>query len=208
MDALTDMTIMLGVSSPYVVVFVMLTIGIWIFPFAEELALIAAGYYIYQGEVDWWWMVPVATAGVFLGDTVLFWLGRDRGPLSLLLRQVVVRRYHHWMEQIVCMFEQYGAWALFCARFLPGLRFLVHVLAGVSRMSIPRYCKVSLLAVLVYVPVVVTFASRFGSDIDSALQQFHQLEYAGWMLILTMSAYVALQYWGAFSAGSQQSQRK
>ena len=61
MDVFNETAAFLGVSSPYVVVFVLLTLGIWIFPFAEEIALITAGYLIYRGDVVWWRMVPLAS---------------------------------------------------------------------------------------------------------------------------------------------------
>src|SRR5262245_35262089 len=64
--------ILLGINSPYVAVFVLLTIGIWLVPFAEELALLTAGYLISAGTVQWWPMVLVTCIGVFLGDAVLF----------------------------------------------------------------------------------------------------------------------------------------
>ncbi len=62
--------------SPYVAIFFLLTAGIWLIPFAEEIALITAGYLYYSNEVPLVTILPIAGVGVFLGDFLAFWLGQ------------------------------------------------------------------------------------------------------------------------------------
>jgi hypothetical protein len=42
--------------SPYLMIFLLLTLGIWLIPFAEEIALVTAGYQAYAGGVA---LVPI-----------------------------------------------------------------------------------------------------------------------------------------------------
>lgn len=170
MDILTETMTVLGAHSPYVIVFLLLTLGIWISPFVEELALITAGYLIYIDTVQWGFMVSVASFGVFVGNAALFWLGRDGGKFSVPFRLFTVWRYEGRIDRVSLMLEQYGGWALFCVQFLPALRFPMHIAVGVSGMPILTYCKVTLLSIALYVPLLVTFAFACGAGIEDVLQ--------------------------------------
>jgi membrane protein DedA with SNARE-associated domain len=202
MDAFTEVATMLGVSSPYVVVFVLLTIGIWMLPFAEEIALITAGYLLYRGVVQWCFMVPVAGVGVFLGDAGLFWLGH-RCTTSMRAHGLLLRHAAWAVEQLSPVFDRYGGMALFCVRFLPGVRFPMHVVAGAAGMSVPTYVTISGLSIVIYVPLVVMLAYSRGEDIAEALQSLHHLGYATWgVIFLTTALWLLLRPWiGARPAG-------
>lgn len=189
MEVFNETAAFLGVNSPYVVVFVLLTLGIWVFPFAEEIALITAGYLVYRSVVQWWLMVPVASIGVFLGDAVLFWLGRTCN-FSVLHRLLRTRRYERWIERISVMLDRYGVGVLFCARFLPGVRFPTHIVVGASGMSVPTYITTSILSIVFYVPFIMTFAVALGEEIGNTVQRLHSVEYAVWALVV-----IAVSLW-------------
>lgn len=173
-----------------------LTLGIWIFPFAEELALLAAGYLLHCGDVEWWLMIPVVSIGVFLGDIVLFWLGHrcsNSRPFRWLHRQ----RSAWVMEQVSLVFDRYDEGiALFGARFLPGVRFPVHMVVGASGMSVPTYVTISVLSIVIYVPLVVMLANRFGKEIADALHSLQHFGYATWIVVfLTTALWLPLRPW-------------
>jgi membrane protein DedA with SNARE-associated domain len=175
---------------------VLLTLGIWIFPFAEEIALITVGYLIFRGVVPWWLMIPIASIGVFLGDAVLFWLGR-RCDFSVFPRLASTRRYERSIERISAMLDQYGVGVLFCARFLPGMRFPTHVVVGTSGMSVSTYITIGVLSIVFYVPLVVLFAYTLGEEIEDIIHHLHHLGYATWALVfMAVSLWLVLQQWG------------
>jgi hypothetical protein len=49
LDSATDIVALLQLSPPHLLVFTLVTTGIWIFPFAQEPALTSAGYLSYCG---------------------------------------------------------------------------------------------------------------------------------------------------------------
>jgi membrane protein DedA with SNARE-associated domain len=97
---------------------VLLILGIWVLPFAEEIALITTGYLLYRGVAQWWSMVPVAEVGVFLGAAVLFWFGH-RCTTSMRSRGLLLQHAAWAVEWMSSVFDRYGGLVLFCARFLP-----------------------------------------------------------------------------------------
>jgi len=112
---LPDPLLALLPAFPLVGVFVLLTLGIWLIPFAEEIALIIAGYLYYSGQSPLAVVFGVTGAGLFLGDFLAFQLGRrcrhwqeGGGRLSW--------GYGRWGEIITAFVARYGVRAVFWAR--------------------------------------------------------------------------------------------
>jgi membrane protein DedA with SNARE-associated domain len=169
--------------SPYVAIFLLLTIGIWFMPLAEEIALITAGYLYYSSQVR---LVPVLTtagAGVFVGDFLAFWMGRRWGGTRLQSTLAFLGN-HWWLNKVKALLDQHGMRALFYARFLPGVRLFAHVLVGVHGMSVATYTQISLLSITIYVPVVFALAYACGEEIDAALSLLNRLGNVAWGMLL------------------------
>jgi membrane protein DedA with SNARE-associated domain len=176
--------------SPYLAIFTLLLVGIWLVPFAEEVALTSAGYLYFVGEVHLAAVLGVAGIGVFLGDFVAFALGCGWGGQRW--RQLLIRRAHHsWFTTVGTFIDWYGPRALFWSRFLPGVRLPAHFLAGLGRMPVATYMCVSLLSVVVYVPMLFMLAYSFGEEIETVLPVFHRVSNLAWVLFC-----VGLGVWG------------
>ena len=169
--------------SPYVTIFLLLIAGIWFIPLAEEIALVAAGYLYYSDQVQLTTMLMLLGLGVFCGDFVGFWLGRrwrgssPRAAFPFLHRSKWIERFQTWLDQ-------HRNRALFLTRFLPGLRLPAHIIVGAHGMPTPTYVRISLIAVVVYVPVIFTLAYSFGAKIDAALVSLQRLGHVAWSLLL------------------------
>jgi membrane protein DedA with SNARE-associated domain len=191
----TDITALLQVSSPYLLIFTLVTVGIWIFPFAEELALASAGYLIYCGQAQWAVMLGVVSSGILLGDAVLFWVGRFCGP-TRLARLKIVRRHASLIKTLHRLLDRYGVVLLFCSRFVPGSRFLTHLLVGACGMSVPQYLLTSVLALLMYVPLMVRVAYSFGGEIEDTVATLRTLGHTSWLiLVIGLGVWAVLRRW-------------
>ncbi|MEW6301582.1 MAG: DedA family protein, partial [Thermodesulfobacteriota bacterium] len=169
--------------SPYAAIFLLLTLGIWVIPFAEEIALATAGYLYYSGEVRLVAVLGVTGGGVFLGDFLAFWLGRRLGGAQLR-RALAFLGSHHWFGLVGALVNRYGVWALFWSRFLPGIRLPAHILVGMHGMRPGTYTRVSLFSVIVYVPLIFTLAYSFGDEIEAGLAALKNLGHVTWGLFL------------------------
>ncbi len=100
---------------------------------------------------DWIGFILIWLAA-FIGTQVGYWIGYKIGPplfeqnRNFILNQKVLDRTHEF-------FEKYGARAVVLARFVPILRALIPMLAGISRMDIKRFTKLNLIGATVWVGV-------------------------------------------------------
>ena len=100
---------------------------------------------------DWLGFIFIWLAA-FIGTQVGYWIGYKIGPplfeqnRNFILNQKVLDRTHEF-------FEKYGTRAVVLARFVPILRALIPMLAGISRMDIRRFTRLNLLGATIWVGV-------------------------------------------------------
>jgi membrane protein DedA with SNARE-associated domain len=185
---------------PLLAVFVLLSLGIWLIPFAEELALLTAGYLYYSGQSPFLLVLGVTGTGLFLGDFLAFQVGRScrrwQGAGASL-----GSGSSRWGGLLASWVARYGVSAVFWARFLPGVRLATYVLAGLTGMPVGPYVRVTLLAGGVYVPLMLLLAASWGAEIDAALQAVHQVGLVTWGLVsIGISIGVLFQCWRSWGA--------
>src|SRR5215207_7797005 len=93
-----------------------------------------------SGVTRWWIMLPLCIAGAVLSDTIIFLAGRRWGR-RLLESKWVQRRLlpPEKAAKIEANFHKHGILILLGARFTPGVRSPVFLMAGVLKMPIQRF---------------------------------------------------------------------
>jgi membrane-associated protein len=100
---------------------------------------------------DWVGFILIWLAA-FVGTQVGYWIGYKIGPplfeqnRNFILNEKVLARTHEF-------FEKYGTRAVVLARFVPILRALIPMLAGISRMDLKRFTQLNLIGATVWVGV-------------------------------------------------------
>ena len=128
-------------------------------PLPEEVTLVACGYLMHEGVVEFWRVSAICSAAILLGDSIPYWLGRIYGMRALQGR--FVRRILHpeRFARLEDKFKSHGLWATFVLRFMPGARIAGYFLVGTMKMSYGRFLLIDGLGVAVSVPSSIWAAS-------------------------------------------------
>lgn len=105
-------------------------------PVPSEVVLPLSGFLAQQGQLSLAWVIIASTLGSLAGAWVFYGLGAALGldrTIALLARIPLVDRGD--LERASDWFERHGAWSVFFGRFVPGIRSVVSIPAGVQRMS-------------------------------------------------------------------------
>jgi membrane protein DedA with SNARE-associated domain len=114
-------------------------------PIPSEAVLPLAGYLVYQGELGFLPALATSTAGSLAGAIVLAELAR-RGGRPFAERFVrFARQEPEQLDRAEGWFDRHGSWVVLFGRFLPGVRSLVALPAGLLRMSRVRYLLLTLI---------------------------------------------------------------
>jgi membrane-associated protein len=114
-----------------------------------ESVLITAAVLASHGDLSIWILVPAAAIGGFLGDNLVFWLGRRVGdPVARrLFRGDRARARLAWAERAIA---RHGPVLIVVARFLPGGRSGTTFAAGTLGMRWRRFAPADAVAALAW----------------------------------------------------------
>src|SRR2546422_7412119 len=126
---MTDLPQLIG-HWGYVAIFVVVVLGNVGLPLPEETVLALAGYLVWRGELSLPLVLAVGVVSAVAGDNLGYWLGRRYGRTAL-------PRYARWvlghperLQSMEAFVAGRGPFAVFVARFIPGIRFMAGPLAG------------------------------------------------------------------------------
>lgn len=141
-------------------------------PIPEDLTLLAAGVVCAlsldsNAPLHLNWMIVVCIFGIIAGDSIMFLLGyflRDQLSEFFIFKPLFKHKYY---KVIQAKMAKVGYGFLFTARFLPGVRALIFVVAGTShRINYFLFVIVDLLAALISVPLIVYAGYHFANNLS------------------------------------------
>jgi membrane-associated protein len=137
---LTDVETMVrvgGLSAMTAIVFAETGLMVGFFLPGDSL-LVTAGVFAAAGNLSIWWLNILLVAAAIVGDTVGYWIGRKAGPAlfnrprSRFFNPAHVKRAHDF-------YEKHGGKTIIIARFMPIVRTVAPVVAGMGKMEYRRF---------------------------------------------------------------------
>lgn len=109
-------------------------------PLPSELVMPFAGFLAAEGRLNMWLVIFFSGAGSLTGSLVSYYIGRLGGiPLVRKLGKYALLNEED-LETSERWFSKYGEATIFVCRFIPVIRHLISIPAGVARMDIKRFC--------------------------------------------------------------------
>lgn len=128
-----------------------------------DTLLFAAGISIAVGDIttSLWWFLIVTPIAAVLGNLLGYWIGAKAGPkvfdkpASRWFSPDNVDRAHRFMER-------WGTWAVILGRFVPLVRALITVIAGIGRMNYGRYALYSVIGGVIWTDGIILTGHALG----------------------------------------------
>ncbi|MEQ8765608.1 MAG: DedA family protein [Planctomycetota bacterium] len=137
-------------------------------PIPSEVVMPAAGYSSETGRLSLIGVIVAGMIGSVLGAIPLYYLGAWAG------RERVERwagRWGDWltvsrseMERANRWFEDHGGKVVFLCRFVPGVRSLISIPAGVVGMPMPRFLLLTALGTGIWAAGLAWAGSKLGEE--------------------------------------------
>jgi membrane protein DedA with SNARE-associated domain len=126
-------------TAGYPGVFVLITLESTLFPIPSELVMPFAGYMAWKGEFSLPVILVINSVAALLGSGVCYWIGVVGGKpfLSKYGKYFLVRQ--HDIEKTEAFFAKHGKATILIGRFLPVIRHVISVPAGIARMPLPGF---------------------------------------------------------------------
>jgi membrane protein DedA with SNARE-associated domain len=156
-------------TTAYVAILVLLGLCGLGLPMPEDIILITAGFLASMGKFSPVSAVLAGMVGVLSGDALLFFVGRRFGPAVFRWRLVRALISPEQQARAQARILENGSFICFIARFLPGLRSPIYLIAGTMGIEPRTYLVLDFTAAAISVPFWVGFGWYFGDKIESGL---------------------------------------
>jgi membrane protein DedA with SNARE-associated domain len=121
-------------SGGYTGVMVLMAIESACIPLPSELIMPFAGYLVYRGEFNLYWVATAGAIGCNLGSVLAYEVGYHGGrPLVEKYGRYILLKQHD-LELTDRLFHKYGEITIFIGRLLPVIRTFIALPAGIARM--------------------------------------------------------------------------
>jgi membrane protein DedA with SNARE-associated domain len=153
-----------------------------------ESFLIAAAFLAKRGYLRLDLVILIALAGAYLGDVVLYYLGRKRG-VGILWKFPQARRYYPKAKKL---FNRFGIWAIFITRYLYGLRFASAAFLGLVKMKKREFLPFAFLSCSLWAVLMGGFGYVFGASLEALIGHIKHYE----KIIVVLIIVIGFSIWG------------
>lgn len=121
-------------------VLLLMTLESMIFPMPSELVMPFAGFLVTQGKMNFALVILFSSLGSLLGSLISYYLGYFGG------NQFVVRLGKYFLldvtdlEKTESWFRRRGEKTILISRFIPVVRHLISIPAGIGKMDLKSFC--------------------------------------------------------------------
>ena len=155
----------------YAGIFILMALESTVLPVPSELVLIPAGYLAHQLQMDFRLILVASTLGSLAGASLNYvaamWVGRPF--LERWGRWFFVRAEH--LRKTDAFFEQHGGISTFTGRLIPGIRHLISIPAGLTRMNLAAFAFYTCLGAGLWSLVLTLFGYFLGGN-EALIQQY------------------------------------
>ena len=113
-----------------------LVLGIVGLPLPDETLLTAVGYLVYRGHLSYFPALLAGILGASAGITVSYLMGRFFGRPVIVHYGKRIGLSESRLAAVETFFDRYGGASLLIGLFIPGVRHVTAIAAGLAKMNI------------------------------------------------------------------------
>lgn len=164
----------------------------------SEIILTFAGLLSVKSHLSIWTLLIIATIASFIGLLILYYICRlisveklyrfvDRHGKWMKLKSKDLKRANDW-------FKKYGAWAVFLCRFVPVLRVLITIPAGINRMNVIQFTTLSLIGTTIWNFALILLGRLLSDSFDALMNGIHTYSRIMYVIIIIAVIYFVIRY--------------
>ncbi len=131
-------------------------------PVPSEAVMPFVGFLVYAGKFNLIFVIIASSIGSILGSLVSYYVGFYGGkPLVLKVGKYLLLEEKH-LDLATAFFQKYGSITIFVSRFVPVMRHLISIPAGIGKMNKKKFFVYTLAGATIWNSILVYFGIRLG----------------------------------------------
>lgn len=119
---------------------ILMTLESMIVPLPSELVMPFAGFLTEVGKMNFWLVIFFSSLGSLLGSLISYYLGYYGGKKFILKFGKYLLLDVTDLEKTEKWFQDRGDKTIFISRFIPVVRHLISIPAGIGKMNLKKFC--------------------------------------------------------------------
>ena len=185
--------ITLGMSATgYFGLFILMALESMIAPVPSEVIMPFAGYLVLQGRFNFWIAVLVSGLGSIFGSVLSYYIGAYLGrPFILKFGKYLLLEEEHleWTEK---WFKKQGDKTIFISRFIPVVRHLISIPAGIARMPMQKFAIYTFAGATIWNLILLYTGFKLGEHWEKIHQFSKELDV---IFIIGVALFLAYFIW-------------
>ena len=157
----------------YLGIFCMMFLESSFFPFPSEVAMIPAGYLVFQGKMNIFLAFFAGTFGSLMGAIFNYYLCYFFGRSLIEKYGKYVGIDDDKMQKFESFFNRHGEISTFNCRLIPGIRQYISLPAGLARMNIFRFSLFTTLGAGIWVAILLGLGYFLGQNETILKEKLH-----------------------------------
>ena len=163
-------------ATGYLGVCLLMTLESMVFPVPSEAVMPFAGFLVITKRFSLWGVILASTLGSIIGSLFSYAMGRYGG-------EPFIQRFGKYflldldeLRTTERFFQRYGQITILLCRFIPVVRHLISLPAGMGRMPLPSFCLFTLLGAGVWNTFLAWCGMLLRQHWDTVMRYSHQVD--------------------------------
>ena len=180
-----DVVLRLG----YPGLFLLIMLESTLVPIPSELVMPFAGFLAAKGEFSLAVIIIINSTAAMVGSGLCYWLGAAGGkPLLLRYGKFIFVRQKD-IEKTEAFFARHGKATILIGRFLPVVRHIISVPAGIARMPLVPFFTQTFIGSTIWGTVLILIGYELGARWESVAKQLKHVDLLiGGLIVLGLVA--------------------
>lgn len=177
-------------SVGYLGLFLLMMLESTVFPLPSELVMPFAGFLVAVNSFTFWSALLVSTLGCWVGSMISYVVGYyGRYPFIRRFGKYFLLDENH-LDVAEKWFKKKGPAAVFIGRFVPGVRHVIAIPAGVAKMDLMSFSLATIIGSAMWNAFLLYLGYELGKNWETVYQYTSYID----MFILVIVILLALYY--------------
>lgn len=148
----------------YLTLFIGIFLELLAFPISGELLMSYAGYFVYQGKMNYIFALLTSFLSTGAGITVTYWIGKVGGYRLIEKYGKYIHLGPERYKKTAAWFEHSGSKLLIFAYFVPGVRHFTGYVSGISGMPFRKFIFPAYIGAILWGSCFITLGKVLGPN--------------------------------------------
>ncbi len=163
-------------ATGYISVYALMVLESMVFPIPSEAVMPFAGFLVVTGKFTLAGVIITSTLGSITGSLISYWMGAKGGePFFRRFGKYFLLDMHE-LEATQRFFQKRGPAAVLASRFIPVVRHLISIPAGVGRMPLLPFCIYTVIGAGLWNTILAVAGIKLKQNWDELMRYSHTID--------------------------------